>query len=100
MTSTLNRHHGESSIIGLLQPTDTVRTIDLARCRDDQDRDRWFPFSPEDLAYAQSVCADCPLIDACLAAGISHREFGVWGGRYLEKGVAVLLPAERRRLRG
>ena len=38
---------------------------------------------------ARAICAGCPVVDPCLAAGMSER-FGMWGG---------LAPSERRRLR-
>ncbi len=99
MTNSIDQNTNASTITSLLQPTHTVLTVDLARCRNDENRDRWFPFTPEDLAYAQSVCAGCPLAKACLTAGQDNKELGVWGGRYLEKGVELPLPAERRRQR-
>lgn len=32
------------------------------------------------------ICADCPVAKMCFAVGISQKEYGVWGGVYLEKG--------------
>ena len=31
-----------------------------------------------------SVCASCPVRKTCFAVGISNKEWGVWGGIYLE----------------
>lgn len=32
------------------------------------------------------ICADCPVARICFAVGVSQKEYGVWGGVYLEKG--------------
>lgn len=32
------------------------------------------------------ICAGCPVAKMCFAVGISQKEYGVWGGVYLEKG--------------
>lgn len=32
------------------------------------------------------ICAECPVAKICFAVGISQKEYGVWGGVYLEKG--------------
>jgi hypothetical protein len=32
------------------------------------------------------ICSDCPVAKMCFAVGISQKEYGVWGGVYLEKG--------------
>jgi hypothetical protein len=34
----------------------------------------------------ENVCAACPVRRECFANGISNKEYGVWGGIYLEKG--------------
>lgn len=31
-------------------------------------------------------CMDCPVARMCFAVGVSQKEYGVWGGVYLEKG--------------
>jgi hypothetical protein len=33
-----------------------------------------------------SLCAKCPVSKTCFANGISGKEWGVWGGIYLENG--------------
>jgi hypothetical protein len=33
-----------------------------------------------------SICHSCPVIKQCFAVGISQKEWGVWGGIYLENG--------------
>lgn len=41
----------------------------------------------EDLRPAiDKICADCPVARICFAVGVSQKEYGVWGGVYLEKG--------------
>jgi hypothetical protein len=34
----------------------------------------------------ESVCASCPVAKQCFAVGVSQKEWGVWGGIYLENG--------------
>lgn len=33
-----------------------------------------------------SICHDCPVRKNCFAVGITGKEWGVWGGIYLESG--------------
>lgn len=33
-----------------------------------------------------SICSGCPVARQCFAVGISQKEYGVWGGVYLENG--------------
>ena len=33
-----------------------------------------------------SLCASCPVLKQCFAVGVSQKEWGVWGGIYLEGG--------------
>ncbi len=33
-----------------------------------------------------SICGSCPVARKCFAVGISGKEWGVWGGVYLESG--------------
>lgn len=43
----------------------------------------------EDLELRPAIdeyCRDCPVMKMCFAVGISNKEYGVWGGVYLEKG--------------
>ena len=32
------------------------------------------------------LCSECPMVRQCFAVGISGKEWGVWGGIYLENG--------------
>lgn len=53
-------------------------------------------FFPDDgdaagIAYAKSVCAGCPVVDACLSYAVEmNQSEGIWGGATKQ---------ERRRLR-
>lgn len=33
------------------------------------------------------LCSRCPVAKTCFAVGISQKEWGVWGGIYLENGI-------------
>ncbi len=49
------------------------------------------PMGPLEELAAKAICAECAVIDACLAYAIAHdAPFGVWGG---------MTAAERRPLR-
>lgn len=32
------------------------------------------------------ICSQCPVAKMCFAVGVSQKEYGVWGGIFLEKG--------------
>lgn len=34
----------------------------------------------------EEFCSTCPLMRQCFANGVSNKEWGVWGGVYLEAG--------------
>lgn len=34
----------------------------------------------------EKICSECPVARTCFAVGISQKEWGVWGGVYLENG--------------
>jgi hypothetical protein len=43
----------------------------------------------EDVELRPAVdeyCMDCPVARICFASGVTGKEYGVWGGVYLEKG--------------
>lgn len=41
----------------------------------------------ENLRLAiDKLCASCPVSTTCFAIGVSQKEWGVWGGIYLENG--------------
>jgi hypothetical protein len=43
------------------------------------------PKSPT-IYQALSICKSCPVRKDCFSVGISGKEWGVWGGVYLENG--------------
>jgi len=34
----------------------------------------------------EKLCSECPVMRECFAVGVSQKEWGVWGGVYLENG--------------
>jgi len=43
----------------------------------------------EDTALRPAIdklCSECPVARQCFAVGVSQKEWGVWGGVYLEHG--------------
>jgi len=40
----------------------------------------------ESRKFVDSLCRSCPVKKLCFANGISGKEWGVWGGIYLENG--------------
>lgn len=61
---------------------------DDAACQD-WDVNFFFDKYEEDLELRPAIdeyCRDCPVMKMCFAVGVSSKEYGVWGGVYLEKG--------------
>lgn len=61
---------------------------DDARCQD-LDTNLFFDKYEEDETLRKGVemlCAQCPVRRTCFAVGVSSKEWGVWGGVYLENG--------------
>lgn len=61
---------------------------DDAACKD-WDVNLFFDKYEEDTELRPAIdeyCADCPVARMCFAVGVSQKEYGVWGGVYLEKG--------------
>ena len=59
-----------------------------AKCTD-MDVDIFFEKYEDDIGLRASIdrmCAGCPVAKECLRWGISHEEWGIWGGIYLEAG--------------
>jgi hypothetical protein len=59
-----------------------------ALCKD-YDWNLFFDKYEEDLGLRpaiDSLCSQCPVARQCFAVGISQKEWGVWGGVYLENG--------------
>jgi hypothetical protein len=42
--------------------------------------------NPELRPNVDSLCLMCPVVKQCFAVGISGKEWGVWGGIYIEHG--------------
>jgi len=42
--------------------------------------------SVESRKEIDAMCAECPVRKQCFAVGVSQKEWGVWGGVYLENG--------------
>ena len=60
--------------------TITTSWRDRAACRG-IDPEIFYPVSDEDAAEAKSICAVCPVREACLEYALANRERdGVWGG--------------------
>ena len=69
-----------------------------ARCRDGSGALTHLFFSEElqDIAAAKRICAECPVIEDCLAGALARREpWGVWGGQLFRNG--RILATKRRR---
>lgn len=59
-----------------------------AKCLD-YDTDLFFDKYEENEGLRLSIdslCLECPAIRQCFAVGVSQKEWGVWGGIYLESG--------------
>jgi hypothetical protein len=53
------------------------------------DINQFFDEYEEDLevrSVVDKICQECPMRRVCFANGISGKEYGVWGGVYLENG--------------
>lgn len=56
----------------------------------DSDTNIFFDIYEENSGVRKAVdsfCSECPVRRQCFAQGISGKEWGVWGGVYLEEGV-------------
>jgi hypothetical protein len=57
-------------------------------CRD-YDTNLFFDKYEEDIDLRPAIdnlCSGCPMARQCFAFGVSHKEWGVWGGIYIENG--------------
>lgn len=73
------------SLWGMMQ-SDKWR--DEARCLD-YDTNLFFDKYEEDENLRVAIdnfCGGCPVARICFATGVSNKEWGVWGGVYLENG--------------
>lgn len=61
---------------------------DSGLCRD-YDTNLFFDKYEEDLDLRPAIdnlCSTCPVARTCFAVGVSQKEWGVWGGIYIENG--------------
>lgn len=61
---------------------------DSGSCRD-YDTNMFFDTYEEDEKLRpaiDSLCSKCPMAKQCFAVGVSQKEWGVWGGIYIENG--------------
>ena len=59
-----------------------------AACKD-YDVELFFDKYEEDALLRpaiDSLCSACPMARQCFAVGVSQKEWGVWGGIYIENG--------------
>jgi hypothetical protein len=55
----------------------------------DYDTNLFFDKYEEDQLLRPAIdklCSECPVRKECFAVGVSQKEWGVWGGIYLENG--------------
>lgn len=69
----MNRHQWKDN--GLCLDSDTSSFFD-----------KYEEGSVEFRKNIDKICLSCPVIKTCFAVGISGKEYGVWGGVYLESG--------------
>jgi hypothetical protein len=53
------------------------------------DTDLFFDKYEEDQVLRPAIdklCSECPVRKECFAVGVSQKEWGIWGGIYLENG--------------
>ena len=53
------------------------------------DTDLFFDKYEEDQLLRPAIdrlCSECPVRKECFAVGVSQKEWGIWGGIYLENG--------------
>lgn len=61
---------------------------DQGLCRD-YDTNLFFDKYEEDIDLRPAIdnlCSQCPMARQCFAVGVSQKEWGVWGGIYVENG--------------
>jgi len=65
-----------------------VRWYQFAACNN-MDTDWFYDLYETDVHIAEqvdNVCMHCPVAKTCFEEGVKNREFGVWGGTYLNLG--------------
>jgi len=69
-------------------PSDDKKWQEKAICQGD-DVELFFDKYEEDVEVRKdidSLCSICPVARICFAVGVSQKQYGVWGGIYLDKG--------------
>lgn len=62
---------------------------DLSSCLD-YDTNLFFDTYENDELLRPAIdklCSSCPVVKTCFAVGVSQKEWGIWGGIYLENGL-------------
>ena len=75
---------------------------DEARCRDGDAvlTALFFSEQLDDIAFAKTICRECPVKDACLDGARQRREpWGVWGGELFFNGRILAQKRKRGRPR-
>lgn len=65
-----------------------MKWMDLANCRG-QDPEWFYDIYEENVDIRKPVddtCMQCPVQRQCFSTGVSSKDWGVWGGVYLEDG--------------
>jgi hypothetical protein len=61
---------------------------DSGLCKD-YDTNLFFDKYEENIELRPAIdnlCSECPMMRHCFAVGVSQKEWGVWGGVYIENG--------------
>lgn len=59
--------------------------MDRARCKG-MDNEIFFPSRGEGVDAARAICAECDVVDECLAFALrTNQEVGVWGGKSIRE---------------
>lgn len=84
---------------GLVQAAFNATDIELP-CQNSTNPDLWFAEQAAALERAKQLCAQCPLMQECLASALQRgEEWGVWGGQILVEGQIVATKRGRGRPR-
>lgn len=62
---------------------------DYGNCAEAPDPEAWFDVyedNPNVRSAVDAICMSCPVQKLCFSYGVSHKEWGNWGGVYLVDG--------------
>jgi hypothetical protein len=62
---------------------------DSALCLNKDTNSFFEKYEEGSLDYKNNIdqlCLNCPVLKTCFAVGVSGKEYGIWGGIYLEDG--------------